>query len=156
VIAKRVWLVGLSVFALLSLIDFIQTYALINGGEGSVYEANPVANAWLQQYGWNGLAVFKIGAVVVFVAAAVLVAIRRPRVGAAVMAAGCLALLSVTVYSSRLLAATSEPEELGPTLVMLDVDQPLPVTADMGAALLAEDLQPRHGSQPQRPTVFAD
>ena len=72
------------------------------------------------------------------------------------MAAGCLALLSVTVYSSRLLAATSEPEELGPTLVMLDVDQPLPVTADMGAALLAEDLQPRHGSQPQRPTVFAD
>ena len=99
----------LIVFGLLSLTDYTQTFALITNGNGSVYEANPVADAWLEKYGWAGLAVFKAGTVLVFVVAAVLVARRSPRAGIGIAAAGCAALLSVTSYSHGLLLAQAEP-----------------------------------------------
>lgn len=112
---KRVLLIGLAAFTGLSLIDFTQTAALINGSEGRVYEANPVAAAWLESYGWHGLAAFKVGACLLFVGSVALLARRRPRVGAGLTLLGCLALLAVTCYSFNLLAnppVDAEEEEL--------------------------------------------
>ncbi len=104
----RLLLTGLAIFAVLSVTDFIQTYALISGSDGAVYEANPVANAWLERHGWNGLAAFKVGVVLVFTATAVLITLRRPRAGAGVIALGCAALLVVTLYSHQLLARSEQ------------------------------------------------
>jgi uncharacterized protein DUF5658 len=116
--AKRIWLAGLALFALLSATDFAQTYALISQSDGGVYEANPVAGAWLERHGWGGLAAFKVGAVAVFTGAAALLLVRRPKAGAGVMALGCAALLSVTIYSSQLLAAARRPVETAPYVVV--------------------------------------
>ncbi|HET6573349.1 MAG TPA: DUF5658 family protein [Fimbriiglobus sp.] len=123
--AKRIWLAGLALFALLSVTDFVQTYALIADSDGGVYEANPVANAWLEQHGWGGLAAFKAGAVAVFVGAAALLLVRRPNAGAGVMALGCAALFAVTVYSGQLLANPYRSAVPGPANVTY-LDQPLP------------------------------
>ena len=62
---KRICAAGLAVFLALSLTDFVQTFALITGSDGAVYEANPIADAWLAKHGWTGLAAFKAGIVLV-------------------------------------------------------------------------------------------
>ena len=107
--AGTLLIAGLIVFGLLSLTDYAQTFALIEHGNGEVVESNPIASAWLERYGWPGLAVFKAGTVVVFAAAAVLVWRRRPHAGVGIAAVGCAALLAVTNYSHGLL---NQPREI--------------------------------------------
>jgi hypothetical protein len=141
-IDKRLWLAGVVAFALLSLTDFVQTYALITRGEGTVYEANPVAGAWLERHGWSGLAAFKLGAVAVFAGAAVLLAIRRPRAGAGVLALGCLALLTVTLYSSRLIANTDRPPCAEEEIVVIDLGR-VPHVAHPDSTGIAPDDGPQ-------------
>jgi len=99
--AKYSW-VGLTLFAILSAADLLLTSALLRANVGA-YESNPVAAACLEQYGWGGLALYKIGAVVAFAGAVALLIRRRPKVGAAMVTLACLILLSVTSYSHRLL-----------------------------------------------------
>jgi hypothetical protein len=106
--AGTLLIAGLIVFGLLSLTDYAQTFALIEHGNGEVIESNPVASAWLERYGWPGLAVFKAGSVIVFATAAVLVWRRRPRAGVGMAAVGCAALLAVTNYSHGLLIQPRE------------------------------------------------
>lgn len=153
-IGKRLWLAGVVAFALLSLTDFVQTYALISRGEGTVYEANPVAGAWLERHGWSGLAAFKLGAVAVFAGAAVLLAIRRPRAGAGVLALGCLALLTVTLYSSRLIANSDQPREVEEEeIVVIDLSR-VPQVAHPNSSEIPTDNGPRfrhRGGLPRRP-----
>jgi hypothetical protein len=156
---KRIWLAGLVLFALLSLTDFVQTYALITRGDGAVYEANPVANAWLESHGWGGLAAFKLGAVAVFVGAAVLLAMRRPRAGAGVLALGCLALLSVTIYSSRLIANSDQPREMEEEVVVIDLNRlrVLPPPVHPGSEAPAVTVRPHRTTSPLRsPVVVAE
>lgn len=152
---KRIWLAGLVLFALLSLTDFVQTYVLITRGDGTVYEANPVANAWLESHGWSGLAAFKIGAVVVFVGAAVLLAVRRPRAGAGVLALGCLALLSVTIYSSRLIANSDQPREMEEEIVVIDLDRMrvLPPPVHPSSEAPTDSARPHRTAPPHRPVI---
>lgn len=102
----RTYLVGgLAVFAVLSGIDLAQTYALIGGGGGEVYEANPVAARWLERHGWIGLAAFKAGAVAVFVGAVTVLAGHRPRTAAGLVGLACLVALLVAARSDQLLTA---------------------------------------------------
>jgi hypothetical protein len=102
---RPLYLGVLAVFAALSATDFVQTYTHIRTGGGRVYEANPVAAAWLEWYGWSGLAAFKAGCVVVLVGTVILLAGRSRRTATAVAGLGCAALLAVTLYSHDLLAA---------------------------------------------------
>jgi hypothetical protein len=97
------YLAGLTLFVALSVTDFAQTYALIQGGDGSVYEANPVAAIWLERYGWDGLAVFKAATVAVLVGAVALLARRNRWAATGVMGFACTAVLSVALHSQRLL-----------------------------------------------------
>jgi hypothetical protein len=103
--------VGLVAFLALSVGDFGLTYMLIEGTGGHVYEANPVASEWLDGHGWAGLAAFKAGAVFVVGAVVVLLARRKPAVGAAVALAACLATGSVNWHSHRMLAAVEAEAE---------------------------------------------
>jgi hypothetical protein len=89
----------LSVFALLSLIDFGLTYHLFCTGGGAVYESNPVAAWVLAHLGWLGLATFKGAMVAVTAALAVLIFLRHPLAGTRVLSFGCAALVAVVLYS---------------------------------------------------------
>jgi hypothetical protein len=93
---------GLAFYALLSATDWVMTFALLRLHPGAV-EANPLAAACLEQYGWDGLALYKTGGVLVFVGAVVLLTRRRPAIAVGVVALGCAALLAVTIYTHGLL-----------------------------------------------------
>jgi hypothetical protein len=152
-LSKRIWLSGLVLFSILSLTDFAQTYVLIGAGDGSVYEANPVANAWLQQHGWSGLAAFKLGAVVVFLGAASLLMVRRPRTGAGVLALGCSALLLVTIYSSQLIANVDRPREVAQFEDDVDLDTYLSSPREFGPRGDTESAYPRTITWPPAPVL---
>jgi hypothetical protein len=94
--------VGLGVYALLSAADLLLTFTLLRLNVFA-YEANPAAAACLERHGWSGLALFKLGGVLLFTGAVFLILRRRPGVAAAVVTFGCTALLAVTFYSHGLI-----------------------------------------------------
>ncbi|QJW92881.1 DUF5658 family protein [Frigoriglobus tundricola] len=96
-----VWM-GLGLYALLSATDWMMTHALLKLHPDAV-EANPIAAACLDLHGWDGLALFKVGGVLMFLGAVFLLVRRRPAVAAGVVAIGCSVLLSVTVYTHSLI-----------------------------------------------------
>ncbi|MDB5313591.1 MAG: hypothetical protein JWO38_7793 [Gemmataceae bacterium] len=100
---KLLCFLGLALYSGLSVLDFVLTFALMQIN-GSAYESNPFAAACLEQHGWRGLAAFKAGGVLVFVASVALVSTRRPQVGAGIAALGCAVLLVVTGYSRHLIS----------------------------------------------------
>lgn len=105
----RMWAIGAGLFAALSVADFVQTYALIEGGPG--HEANPVAAHWLERHGWVGLALFKgLVSLCVFGAVALL-ARRGSPAGGRLLAVGCAVLFGVGVYSRGLLVAEAAEAE---------------------------------------------
>ena len=106
------WVMGVGLFAALSAADFVQTYALIEGG--TAHEANPFAAEWLERYGWAGMAVFKGLVTATVFGAVLLLARRRPPVAARVLALGCGVLFSVGVYSRGLLTAEAAEAALPP------------------------------------------
>ena len=75
---------GLGLYALLSVADWMLTFALLRIHPGAV-ESNPLAAACLDLHGWRGLALYKLGGVLVFAAAAVLILRRRPAIAAGVV-----------------------------------------------------------------------
>lgn len=101
---------GLGLYAVLSALDFSLTHTLIEGSAGAAVESNPVAAVWLEQYGWVGLAAYKVGMVVVFLAAVGLLVPRRPRAAVGLIAVGCSALLGVTTYSQGLISAAEKEQ----------------------------------------------
>lgn len=100
--ARRLSLLGLVVFTLLSISDFVLTFALILSKRGA-YESNPVAAAWLEKYGWRGLAGFKSLSALVVMIALGMVCWKRPRFGAWAVFVACAAMLAVAVYSRHLM-----------------------------------------------------
>ncbi|MBP3955882.1 hypothetical protein J8F10_11355 [Gemmata sp. G18] len=95
-------LLGLGVFVLLSAADWVFTFTLLRTHPSAI-ESNPLAAACLEQYGWNGLAVYKAFGVLALILSVVLILRRRPVVAAGVVTFGCAALLSVTTYSHQML-----------------------------------------------------
>lgn len=114
--ARKVAFYGLGLFVLLSLADFALTLALLLNKPGA-YEANPVAAAWLDKYGWRGLAGFKTLSVLVVAVALGMVSWRRPRLGAVCVVIACLALLAVAVYSRYLMTLPDPPRPPVPQAV---------------------------------------
>lgn len=98
---------GLALYAVLSATDLLLTFALLQTNTAA-YESNPLAAACLDRYGWHGLTLYKVGAVLVVVGAVALLVRRKPVLGAAVVTFGCLVLLSVTSYSHDLLQQAPE------------------------------------------------
>jgi hypothetical protein len=98
----------LFLFAILSVIDLILTYRLIHVGGGYIYESNPLANEWLQRFGWQGLAAFKVTTVSLVAFIAIYVSTSRPRVGSRLLNFACLAACTVVVYSFCMSTAVGE------------------------------------------------
>jgi hypothetical protein len=94
--------VRLALYTLLSVADLGLTYALIQHGEGDVYESNPIAEAWLSSYGWTGLALYKLVIILIVGAAAAFVSVSRPRTGGHILTFACLAVAAVVSYSIHL------------------------------------------------------
>jgi len=79
------------------------TWYLIHNGAGSIYESNPIADAWLAAYGWLGLAFFKVLCVGMVIVISLLVALRFPRTGARLLTFACVATAAVLIYSMSLI-----------------------------------------------------
>src|SRR5262249_54705050 len=94
--------VGMGLYVLLSITDWMLTFALLRLEPGA-WESNPLAAACLNRYGWDGLAIYKASAVVVFLTAVTLIALRRPKVAGGVIAVSCSLLLAVTTYTHELI-----------------------------------------------------
>ena len=94
--------VRLILYTVLSLADLALTYALIQQGDGEVYESNPIAEAWLSSYGWTGLALYKLVIILIVGAVAAFVSLSRPRTGGHILSFACLAVAVVVTYSVHL------------------------------------------------------
>jgi len=94
--------IRLVLYAVLSAADLALTYALIQRGDGDVYESNPIAEAWLSSYGWTGLALYKLVIVLIVASVAAFVSLSRPRTGGHILTFACLAVASVVSYSVHL------------------------------------------------------
>jgi hypothetical protein len=92
-----------SLFFLLSMADFVLTWLLLQRQPESVYESNPVAGWFLNQFAWGGLAAFKAGTAAAVVTLIAVISFYRPRAGSLVLNFGCSALLGVVSYSGYLL-----------------------------------------------------
>ena len=99
--ARTLCIGGLVLFGVLSLLDLYLTWQVIQRS-GRIYEANPIAGAWLREFGWQGLIVFKIAAMTVLAASVFILYRRRPLTAAAVVVFACLAVGSVALYSRQL------------------------------------------------------
>ncbi len=89
-------------YALLSVTDLALTWLLINTGQGVIYESNPIADAWLSQYGWLGLACFKALCAGLVIVLSLLIALRLPRAGSGILTFACVATAAVNLYSLAL------------------------------------------------------
>jgi hypothetical protein len=89
-------------FVGLSCADLVLTWALLRRDSACVYEANPLASWWLDQFGILGLGVFKCATLFVAIVAIVLLIGRRPRLAGGVLWFGCAAVGGVVLYSCSL------------------------------------------------------
>jgi len=127
---NRVLRVGLAIFLLLSITDFMITWKLVAASNTEVDEVNPLASWILQQFGWIGLATFKAALVSFIAASIVIIRLRRKSMGEAVLTFGCGAQASVVV-TSLLLLHGSKPNS--PTYIL---ESPAPTRSlDPGAFL---------------------
>lgn len=99
----------LALFAMLGLADLALTLALIHQSQGRVYESNPIAGAWLASYGSAGLALFKLLAMSVVGASALMVSRYRPRAGGRLLQLACGITGAVVCYSVMLLGQAGRP-----------------------------------------------
>jgi len=104
VVVKAFCLLGLGLYVVLSVADFVLTFALLKLSDGFAYESNPIAAACLTHHGWGGLAAFKATLVAVFVGTVGFVSLKRKWLGAMLAVYGCSVLVSVVLYSNQLIA----------------------------------------------------
>jgi hypothetical protein len=94
---------GLLLFSMLSALDLIFTWLLMQWPDGRFQESNPFANAWLHRYGWSGLLVYKAFMAVTFVIASLYIWHLQPRKADRLIATGCLLVGVVLAYSYYLI-----------------------------------------------------
>jgi len=103
----------LTLYISLSLVDLLLTYRLLQAGGGRIYEGNPIANAWLVAYGWRGLVIFKIVAMLLVGCLAAYVSLYHPHKGGHILQFACCALGLVVIYSCSLMRVSSpRPEKM--------------------------------------------
>jgi hypothetical protein len=93
----------MSLFVFLSMADLALTGELLHSSHGSIYESNPVANWWLNAYGWPGLVGFKLFIVLFIVSLVALISRLRPKTAGRFLGFACAALTVVVIYSGNLL-----------------------------------------------------
>jgi hypothetical protein len=89
--------------------DLLFTWRLLSGARPDVYEANPLAAALLQHFGWTSLAVLKCGTSTLIVGAILLLARHRPATAHRLLGGLCLVMASVVGYSAWLLFRPLDP-----------------------------------------------
>ena len=70
-------------------------------------ELNPIADAWLDSYGWNGLAAYKLMTVLLVMTLVGLIACYRPATAKKVLRFACLATSAVVLYGVSMAALIS-------------------------------------------------
>jgi hypothetical protein len=107
---RRVSLIGMVVFVILSVADLALTAQLLNcrllvdSNVCVIYESNPVADYILQRHGWSGLITFKL-AVVSLVAIIILyISYFRPVTAKRLLTFACALMSAVVVYSTYLMS----------------------------------------------------
>jgi hypothetical protein len=100
----------LSLFGVLSCADLVLTLWLLQE-DRLVYESNPIARWWLDRLGWVGLALFKVGMVLLTTVLAVVISRRHPRRGRQVLALACWAVGGVVLYSCSLARSVADQPE---------------------------------------------
>jgi hypothetical protein len=99
-------------FMLLSAVDFALTKWLVQDSGHEAYESNPVAQWWLTQFGWHGLAGYKISNVLIVIGMSRIVSAKRPQLSRQILGFACAATGVVVVYSATIgLNATAPDEE---------------------------------------------
>lgn len=91
----RSWLV------LLSLLDLVVTYALLQRGIGA-YEANPIANWWFRHGNIAGMATFKFLSIGLIVTIGEIVERHRPPLGQMILWFGCAGTVVVALRGLQL------------------------------------------------------
>jgi len=92
----------LSLFVALNIADWFLTWHLLQHGNGQAYESNPVANWCLSQFGWVGLGLFKLGAVLSCGVVVVAISAFRPETGRRILTVCCTLVAAVVLYSGLL------------------------------------------------------
>jgi hypothetical protein len=87
--------------------DLCLTWHLLSHADGQVYEGNPLARWWLDNYGWVGLAVFKLGLALFVIVVTLVIARQRPRAAGRVLMVSCGILAVVVLYSGFLAGAVA-------------------------------------------------
>ncbi len=111
-------------YLVLSLLDLFLTYRLLQVSDGHVYESNPIANAWLNRYGWAGLTTFKVMSMILVASATVCISLRHPRTGGGILTFACSALAVVVLYSCSLINYVSKGARHRETVSLVDERRP--------------------------------
>jgi hypothetical protein len=97
--AARLHYRKLLAFGILSVLDLLLTWRLVQASGGQIYESNPVASAWLSRYGWQGLILFKASMVILIGVVVVLISLHRPDYGGRILIFACSVTAAVVLYS---------------------------------------------------------
>ncbi len=102
-LSQKLSLFTLSAFIVLSVADLILTRILLTQSGGEIYEANPLANLILSQFGWVGLTAFKFGMVLMISGIMIYVSYYQPKTARRLVCFAALLMASVVGYSGYLL-----------------------------------------------------
>jgi hypothetical protein len=97
--AARLHYRKLLAYGILSVLDLLLTWRLVQASGGQIYESNPVASAWLSSYGWQGLILFKASMVFLIGVVVVLISLHRPDYGGRILIFACSVTAAVILYS---------------------------------------------------------
>jgi hypothetical protein len=89
----------MALFVALSAVDLVLTWVLLRHTGGAVYEGNPIANAFLSQYGWAGMAIFKVTDMLLVTFIVCLLGLFQPSAARRVLSIACIILSVVALYS---------------------------------------------------------
>ena len=101
---RKVSLLALSFFVVLSVADLVITKILLQQSGGAIYEANPLADLIIQNLGWGALTFFKFGMVSMVSAIVIYVAYYQPKTARRLLLFGCMLMTGVVGYSLCLMS----------------------------------------------------
>lgn len=101
---RKVSLLGVGAFILLSLADLALTKLLVEQSGFMIYEANPLAELILKSHGWAGLTLFKLGAVLLISTIICYIGYFRPNTAKRLLTFACLIMSVVVAYSTFLVS----------------------------------------------------